>query len=364
MSDVSTRANFDFLRYANVWEDADILLAALDIKPTGHYLSIASGGDNALAMLSQHPASVTAIDLNPVQLYCTELKAMAIGQLDYQTCLAFLGVSPMDAAQRLAILAKLPLSSACLQHWQTQHEQVAGGVIHAGKFERYFKLFRQRALPWVHSKQRVQQLLACETLAQQQAFYQSTWNNKRWRLLFRIFFSQLVMGKLGRDPAFFEHVDEPVAQSLFKRAEHALTSLPVQQNPYLQLLLTGGYQSALPHYLRPQNFAAIKKNIDRLSLRLSSIEALPSTQKFDGANLSNIFEYVDPAAYSDLLTSIHSHCQPGARLAYWNMLVPRQRPELLAKLFAPMPELAQALYQQDKAIFYRNFIVERALPCN
>lgn len=364
MADVSARANFDFLRYANVWEDADILLAALDIQPGGHYLSIASGGDNALAMLSQHPASVTAIDLNPVQLYCTELKAQAIGQLDYQTCLAFLGVTAMQGAQRLSILAALPLSPTCQQHWQQHSEQVTEGIIHAGKFERYFKLFRQRALPWVHSKQTIQTLLNCETLAEQQRFYHSTWNNKRWRLMFRLFFSQWVMGKLGRDPAFFEHVKEPVAQSLFKRAEHALTVLAIKQNPYLQLLLTGSYHTALPYYLRPQNFAAIKQNINRLSLKLSSIEALPSEQKFAGANLSNIFEYVDPVAYSDLLTSLHGHCQPDARLAYWNMLVARQRPETLANLFAPMPELAQSLYQQDKAIFYRNFIVERALPCN
>ena len=54
------------LRYAQCWEDADILLEALDIQPGDTCLSIASGGDNTLAMLGKGPERVIAIDLNPL----------------------------------------------------------------------------------------------------------------------------------------------------------------------------------------------------------------------------------------------------------------------------------------------------------
>ena len=51
-SEVATRAEFSQIRYAQVWEDADILLDGLDIQPGDVCVSIASAGDNALAMLT------------------------------------------------------------------------------------------------------------------------------------------------------------------------------------------------------------------------------------------------------------------------------------------------------------------------
>ena len=47
-SEIETRADFNIIRYGQVWEDADILLKALDIQPNDTCLSIASAGDNCL----------------------------------------------------------------------------------------------------------------------------------------------------------------------------------------------------------------------------------------------------------------------------------------------------------------------------
>jgi S-adenosylmethionine:diacylglycerol 3-amino-3-carboxypropyl transferase len=47
------------IRYAQCWEDADVLLEALDIQPGQSCLSIASAGDNTLAMLAKNPPSAT-----------------------------------------------------------------------------------------------------------------------------------------------------------------------------------------------------------------------------------------------------------------------------------------------------------------
>ena len=52
-SEAAANADFNIIRYAQVWEDADILLEALDIQPDDECLSIASAGDNALAMLAK-----------------------------------------------------------------------------------------------------------------------------------------------------------------------------------------------------------------------------------------------------------------------------------------------------------------------
>jgi hypothetical protein len=89
---IGKRARFDFIRYANCWEDADILLRALDVKEGGVYLSIASAGDNTLSLLSCNPSLVLAIDLSAAQLACLELRRAAFARLPYEGVLRFLGV--------------------------------------------------------------------------------------------------------------------------------------------------------------------------------------------------------------------------------------------------------------------------------
>jgi S-adenosylmethionine-diacylglycerol 3-amino-3-carboxypropyl transferase len=102
MHQPSASALFPPIRYAQCWEDADILLQALDVQAGHHCLSIASAGDNTLALLSHGPERVVAIDYNPSQIACLELRVGA-----YQ------GV----AAQRIASthwLASLPRSPETL----------------------------------------------------------------------------------------------------------------------------------------------------------------------------------------------------------------------------------------------------------
>lgn len=49
---IEERVRFDAIRYANCWEDADILMTALEPAAGKRILSIASAGDNSLALLA------------------------------------------------------------------------------------------------------------------------------------------------------------------------------------------------------------------------------------------------------------------------------------------------------------------------
>jgi S-adenosylmethionine-diacylglycerol 3-amino-3-carboxypropyl transferase len=51
-TEIAGRAAFDLIRYAQVWEDADILVDALRPGAGDTVVSIASAGDNALALLA------------------------------------------------------------------------------------------------------------------------------------------------------------------------------------------------------------------------------------------------------------------------------------------------------------------------
>ncbi|MCH7890232.1 MAG: DUF3419 family protein, partial [Gemmatimonadetes bacterium] len=50
---IEERASFESIRYGSVWEDADVLCEALaPVAKGGRLLSVASAGDNALALLT------------------------------------------------------------------------------------------------------------------------------------------------------------------------------------------------------------------------------------------------------------------------------------------------------------------------
>ena len=364
MTEAATRADFSAIRYAQCWEDADALVAALDPQPHHVCLSIASAGDNALALLSRGPARVIAVDLNPAQLACLELRVAAYRDLEHAELLELIGSRPSPCRAELYQRCRSQLSVAARAFWDSHGDEVERGIGSAGKFERYFALFRARVLPLVHSRNRVKRLLAGGPPGKREEFYSREWDTWRWRLLFKIFFSRFVMGRFGRDPAFFRYVEGSVAERILGRTRYALTALDPAANPYLQWVLTGAHVTALPFALRPENFDAIRRNLDRLEWSLGSIEQLLESKpdlRVDRFNLSDIFEYMSPENYERLLQRLVDAARPGTRFAYWNMLAPRTRPETMAGCVRPLDELAKRLFAQEKAWFYSRFVVEEVL---
>jgi S-adenosylmethionine-diacylglycerol 3-amino-3-carboxypropyl transferase len=363
-TEASARADFTQIRYAQCWEDVDILLDALAIVPGDVCLSIASAGDNSFSLLTRNPAKVIAVDLNPAQLACAELRKAAYSHLQHQELLQLVGSRPCDNRHSLYLKCRPDLRDDHRKFWDDRPELIDGGIGAAGKFERYFALFRTRVIPWIHTRRRIDALLAGGSPQERRQFYDSTWNSWRWRLLFKIFFSRTIMGRFGRDPAFFKYVEGSVSQRILDRSRHALTELNPADNPYLQWILTGHHTTALPHALREENFEPIRKNLDHVQFHLGSIEqylAANPHERIDRLNLSDIFEYMSEPNYHALLDLLVQHANPKARLVYWNMLVPRSRPESMAGRLQSLTELSQRLFLADKAFFYSRFVVEEVI---
>jgi S-adenosylmethionine-diacylglycerol 3-amino-3-carboxypropyl transferase len=358
---IQERAKFDLIRYSNCWEDADILLKALQVKEGGIYFSIASSGDNTLSILSQSPLFVLAIDINSAQLACVELKKAAFLNLTYEETLHFLGVQ--NGVDRISTYRKIRkhLSANAQQFWDGNQEIIKRGVIHVGKFENYFRLFRKWALTLVHPQERAIELLIRKEDRERFRFYNQKWDTWRWRLLFKIFFSRPVMGHLGRDPEFFKYVKGDVASRIMERVKYGLTALPTNENPYLEYILTGNFKNSLPFYLRRESFDIIQKNLEKLVLFKGDLDTAfraYSTLRFDGFNLSDIFEYMSHEQYTYELQKILGFSKKEARLVYWNMLVDRKRPEKMKDRLKPLERKARELFLQDKAFFYKSLIVE------
>lgn len=365
-SEIITKADFSEIRYAQCWEDADILLSALDIQPEDICLSIASAGDNTLAMLSRNPKKVIAIDFNPAQIACLELRVAGYRTLTHSELLALIGSVAVAGTDRINLYHRCctQLSPAARQFWDEHRETIALGIGKIGKFERYLTLFRKKILPLIHSRDTISKLLQHKTEAERQVFYNQKWNNWRWQICFRMFFSRFLLGRLGRDPSFFDYVEDSVAEHLLERTKHVITTLNPVENPYFQWIGTGQHLTALPYALRPENFDKIRVNLDRLEWHCVAIEDFLeniNSNFFDCYNLSNIFEYISSENYCYLLKELVRAGKKGARLAYWNLLVKRSRPEEMKNLLHPHSDIARMLYEQDKAFFYSDFILEEII---
>ncbi|MBV8669114.1 MAG: DUF3419 family protein, partial [Candidatus Eremiobacteraeota bacterium] len=311
----------------------------------------------------KHPSRVIALDLSAAQLACLELRVAAYRLLSHPELLELMGSTPSDRRVALYERCRPGLSPDVRAFWDERLDLVAAGIGASGKFEHYFKLFRERVLPLIHSHRMVERLLAGGTREERTAFYEHQWNTLRWRLLFRVFFSRFVMGRLGRDPHFFDYVDGSVADRILARGRHALTTLDPADNPYLQWILTGRHPTALPYALRSEHFETIRANLDRLEWHCISLETFldqHASVVVDRFNLSDIFEYMSVDNYEALLTRLVRAARRGSRIAYWNMLAPRTRPASLSGRLRELTDVARDLHERDKAFFYSRFVLEEA----
>ncbi len=357
----SNSNGFTEICYAQCWEDADVLMGALDVQSGQTCLSVASAGDNTLSLVSKAPGRVIAVDHNPLQLHCLELRVAAYKALSHDGLLELVGSRPSTRRIELYRQCRSLLSPDARDFWDAHQGFVAAGIGTIGKFERYLALFRKRVLPWLLGRETIAALSQSGPPDWREAFFDRHFNNWRFRGVFRVFFSQFVMGRMGRHPDAFRFVEGSVADHLLARVRQALTVLDPAENPYVQWILTGHHSDALPHALREEHFDDIRTNLDCLELRCQTVEdCLKETgnDEVDWFNLSDIFEYLSEEDAAAVFDEIVRTGRSGGRVAYWNMLVPRSRPEHLSDNLQPLEEAAAELYDRDKAFFYNAFRLE------
>ena len=351
------------ISYAQSWEDPQVLQAGLRVGPDDDVLSVCASGDNCFALAIAGARSVTAIDLSGPQLALAKLKLVAAQHFDVDCFRSFLGLGPIG--QRVFLYHELrpALDPITRAFWDGHEAQIRAGLASCGKFEQYLATFRERVLPWVHRRSTIENFLACETLPAQQAFFRDRWDSFRWRVLFRLFFSRLVMQRAGRSEAQFAHVSGSVGSVFLERTQHVMTEISVKTNPFLQWILTGMYTNleCSQPYLSVEGHRKLAEVADRIRFvhddllgHLKGCE--PGT--YTAFNLSDVPEYLSESESEALLRSCVTASRPGARLAYWNLLVPRWRPDSMAALLDRDTALGQRLIQEDRAFFYGAFQVE------
>jgi S-adenosylmethionine-diacylglycerol 3-amino-3-carboxypropyl transferase len=356
------------IAYSQCWEDPVTGTEALRLGRDDDLLVVTSGGCNVLALALERPRTVTAIDLNPAQNHLLELKLAAAQALEHDAFVGFLGARPCEERAQLYRELRPLLTPVARTFWDEQPAAIGGGVIHAGRFERYLALFRKRILPLMHGRGRVEELLGLREPHEQARFYERVWDNRRWRLLFRIFFGRFLQTRLGRHPEVFRYVElRDVARHYRERARHALVDLPLQGNYFLEYIVTGAYRDAdgMPPYLLERNFAALRESAERIRIvtaRLEHVLARRSRGLFSAFYLSDVFEWMSSDRYERTLVHLVHAAREGARVCYYNNLVGRSHPPSLDHLLRRELELGRRLHSADRSFLYRDFVVEIVNP--
>ena len=376
------RVDFSLIRYSQCWEDTEVLLESLDIQENDICFGILSAGDNVFSMLAENPKKVVALDISFPQIALAKLKKEVFNSLSYEEMLEFMGVMKSDKRIEIYDRIKENLDKEVKEYWDFNRKAIEKGIIHAGKFEKFFKIFREKILPFVHSKKRIEKLLEKKSRQERIEYYDKYWNNFRWKLMFKLFFSKYIVGKLGRDKEFFRYAEKNISEEMKERSRYALCELNPYENPYINYILTGNYRKdCLPYFLRKENFDKIRKNLHKVEIIQSSVEEYLDNidYKIDKFNLSDIFEYMSVENYSKLMEKIYDNANEDALLAYWNLIVERNSEKLDYKKtdseiavtgkeknvngrkYERMKELDRKLHEKDMTFFYTDFVVEKVI---
>jgi S-adenosylmethionine-diacylglycerol 3-amino-3-carboxypropyl transferase len=350
--------------YSQCWEDPIVLSKALKINLKDIVLSISSGGDNTLYLLSKSPKKIISIDINQKQNFLLELKSNSIKYLDYEKCLSFLGF--LNDENRVSTYQKLRefLSRECRHYWDKNLRDVKKGVIHSGKFESYLRIFRNIILPISHSKKDRKRLLSLDRLSEQKNFYDSKWDSFLWRITFKVFFSKFLMKLLGRDIKFFEYnKNKSIAKHYLGKTEYGLTKIPIKSNYFLHYILFGEYNLGfLPEYMKEENFYKIRKNLSKLKIVTGEVKSYILKNKkikFSKFNFSDVFEVYSQKEYECIIRDLASISNKGTIICYWNNLVERKFHGV--KKWYPEDYKIKSLSKIDRVFFYNSLRIEKLM---
>ncbi len=346
------------LLFGSSWEDPAADRRALQIVPGETLMTVTSGACNTLTLLLEDPGKVYAVDINPTQSWLLELKIAAIRHLDAVQLRAFLGLT--EANDRLATfeLLRPDLSPEAREYWTNQPDAIRNGVIHAGKYESFVRLF-SRVVGILQGKRRVEGIFACTTLAEQRAYFDKRWNTWQWRLLFKLLVSKRILARRGLTVDYFKFDDGSTSfsDSFLRRSKRAICDIPARSNYFLALYLLGRYRTEqdVPDYLNDEYLPIVRERLDRIVIATAAAQDWMSAQpdrSIDCFALSNICELMSLDETARLFTEVARVGSKGARICFRNLMIPRSVPESLQDKIDLQDVLSRDLLAADRSFVY------------
>lgn len=324
---------FTGLVYPQIWEDPVVDMAALQIQPEDNLICIASGGCNMMSYLTAGPASVTAVDLSPAHVALGRLKLAAAQNLpDYGAFYQLFGRADMpDNGALYDRYLRDALDDTSRAYWETRallHRRISlfqRGFYHHGVLGRF--------LGAVHLVARLgrvdfNQLLAARNLTEQQIFFETNIAPlfDMWLVRKLASYRASLFG-LGIPPAQYDKLSADgngdILSVLYERVRKLTCDFPIRENYFAWQAFGRRYDpspdAALPPYLQPQNFDALRENAHRgrvVNRSLTDVLANAPDKSKQGYVLLDAQDWMNDAQLNALWREITRTATPGARVIF------------------------------------------------
>jgi S-adenosylmethionine-diacylglycerol 3-amino-3-carboxypropyl transferase len=372
---------FQHLVYPQIWEDPVVDMAALEIGPEDHVVTIASGGCNVLSYLTANPATITAVDLNGAHVALTRLKLCGLRHLpDYEAFFEFFGHS--DKAENLEAYRRHirpHLDAMSRGYWDGRR---LGGQPRIAAFAENF--YRQGLLGWFigasHSVAKLYgrdpaAILEARTLGEQQALFAQHIEPMLDKPVIRWLIRQpATLYGLGIPPSQYRALAGDQADGiscvLKQRLERLACGFEIKSNYFAWQAFGRRYPTAegaaLPPYLQKQNFDTLRQRADRVRVRHGSMTqflAESAPRSVDCFVLLDAQDWMNDTDLTALWTEIVRSARPGARVIFRTAaderLLPGRIPHHILDAFAYDPELCRDFCRRDRSSIYGGFHLYR-----
>lgn len=323
---------FKGLVYAQIWEDPEVDMEALAIRPDSRIITIASGGCNALSYLTADPERIIAVDLNTAHLALNKLKYAAVRHLpDHARLRRFLAEADHRANPRTYRELLAPrLDDVTRRYWEGRD---LAGRRRIGGFSKniYKRGLLGNFIGVAHLLARLyridlKQLLEAETLEDQRRVFDTMIAPVFERRFVRWLTDQRAsLFGLGIPPAQYDALagDHHMADVLRARLEKLACDFPVNDNYFAWQAFGRGYGRGdahpLPPYLQPENYEKVRGRIDRLEVfHANFVEKLAEQPdaSMDRYILLDAQDWMTDAQLSELWRQITRTARPGARVLF------------------------------------------------
>ena len=373
---------FKGLVYPQIWEDPDVDLKALAIKPGERIVTIASGGCNVLSYLTADPASIVAVDLNRAHVALTRLKLAAARQLpNWDTFYRFFGA----ADEKANLVAYRRFLRDAIDEETHRYWEGRSGLFRRKRVTLFSRnLYRHGLLGMsigaAHLLARTygvdpKAMMAATSLEEQRSIFETALAPLFDKRLVRWATSKhLSLYGLGIPPSQYEALAAAgggdMAAVLKQRLERLACGFALAENYFAWQAFGRSYpqdlSGPLPPYLRHEHFEGIRDRADRVSVVNRSFTAELGDRpaaSVDAYVLLDAQDWMTDAQLNALWREITRTARPGARVIFRTAaeptLLPGRVDDTILSRWTYEAERSQALDAEDRSAIYGGFHLYR-----
>lgn len=374
---------FDAFVYNQIWEDPRVDLQALEIGHDSRVLTISSGGCNAMNYLLEEPGSVTAVDLNRHHIFLLNLKAAAARHLPYDDFFEFFGYGiSAKASEIYRRHLAATLDDATRNFWEARRPFrgrridffSVGGLYRHSRNAYFLRVFH-----WLSRRLGldIEKVLAAGSIEEQERIFASE---------IAPFFESRFIKMIGKMPVTLFGLGIPPQQHdelirdlkggstiidvYRERVRRLACGFPIDDNYFAWQAFGLRYdtknRTAIPDYLKRENFEKLQGNVGRLSTKFASVtdEIRRSPRgTFNRFVFLDAQDWMGHEAIAELWSLIAGRAEPGSRIIFRTAgsLSPIETslPTELRVKFTYEKDRSDELFKQDRASIYGGFHLYR-----